>query len=308
MNDNRDIGYSAIFLGVGIWFFFWGFMRLRRKRKIENIPTSTVRGLAMGLVEVIGKAKKRLNLISPLSGTECTLYRYSVERYKQSGRSGHWVTIARGDSFVSPFWLDDGTGKILVFPHGSELILPVSYEFRTGLGRDLPAKLIAFLEENNISYSSFLGNRPLRFKEWLIHEDDTVYVLGTAKTKGPADYLKSHNEKLTQRLEELKNNPQEMSKVDLNQDGEINAQEWDLAVSKIERQLLEEELRTPLLQESPDALIGKGEGEVYIISDYSQKELLQRLTWESFLGVFGGTALTLGMLGYLLFRLNICRF
>jgi len=308
MSDNRDIGYSAVFLVVGIWFFFLGFMRLRRKRKIENIPTSTVRGLAMGLVELIGKAKKRLNLISPLSGTECTLYRYTVERYQQSGRSGHWVTIARGDSFASPFWLDDGTGKILVFPHGSELIIPVSYEFRTGLGRELPVKLTAFLETHNISYRSFLGNYPLRFKEWLIHVDDTVYVLGTAATIGPADYLKSHNEKLSQRLEELKNNPQEMSKVDLNQDKEISAQEWNLAVSKIERQLLEEELRTPSPQENLEVLISKGEGEVYIISDYSQKDLLQRLTWESFLGVFGGAVLTLVMLGYLLFRLSICRF
>jgi hypothetical protein len=153
-----------------------------------------------------------------------------------------------------------------------------------------------------------LGTYPLRFREWVIHVDDAVYVLGSATTTGQADYLRSHNEKLIQRLEELKSNPQERAKVDLDQDKEISAQEWDLAVKRIEKQLLEEELKTPLPAQNPEALITKGEGEAYIISDYSQKDLVQRLTWESFLGVFGGAVLTLAMLVYLLFRLNICRF
>lgn len=70
MSDNRDIGYATFFLGSGIWYFFWGFKRLRRKRKIENIPTSTVRGLAIGLVELIGKAKKMSSITSPLTATQ----------------------------------------------------------------------------------------------------------------------------------------------------------------------------------------------------------------------------------------------
>jgi hypothetical protein len=32
--------------------FFFGFMRFRRKRLIQNIPTTTIRGMAIGLVAV----------------------------------------------------------------------------------------------------------------------------------------------------------------------------------------------------------------------------------------------------------------
>src|SRR3989338_7313172 len=99
MSNDRDIGYAAFGFGFGIWFFSRGFNRLRRKRLIENIPTSTVRGLAIGFVELVGKARRKNILKGPLSNSDCVLYRYSVERYEQRGKSSQWVTIAQGNSF-----------------------------------------------------------------------------------------------------------------------------------------------------------------------------------------------------------------
>ena len=132
-SDSEVISHAVIFFCVGVFSFFWGFMRLRRKRKIENIPTSTVRSLAMGIVELTGKAEVSKGLKSPLTNAECTLYRYTIEEYRRSGKSGHWVTIAKGDSFSCFFWLNDGTGKVMVLPRGAEFIMPVDYEFSTGL-------------------------------------------------------------------------------------------------------------------------------------------------------------------------------
>jgi len=40
MRDGPDIGYTVVGFGFGILFL--GFKRLRRKRLIENIPTSSV--------------------------------------------------------------------------------------------------------------------------------------------------------------------------------------------------------------------------------------------------------------------------
>ena len=128
----EGIIWPAIFLVGGLIGFFWGFMRLRRKRLIENIPTSTIRGMALGLVELIGRAKKDKPLISPLSLTPCVLYRYTVERYEKRGRHSSWVTVAKGSTFYCPFWIDDDTGKVLVFPQGAELILPIHYQFTSG--------------------------------------------------------------------------------------------------------------------------------------------------------------------------------
>ena len=178
MSDSRDIVYAMFGFGFGIWGFFSGFKRLRRKRMVENIPTSTIRAMALWLVELRGKTQEVTRLKSPLTNSECVLYQYLVEEYRRSGKSGHWVTIASGNSFNCPFWLDDTTAKVLVFPQDAELILPVDYQFSTGMFKAFPANLIEFMEKNAISYKSWLGTRTLRFKEWFIIPGQDVYILG----------------------------------------------------------------------------------------------------------------------------------
>jgi len=303
MSDNRDVGYAILFFGFGIWSFFKGFKRLYEKRLIENTPTSTIRGLAMGLVELTGKAEKIKTFRAPFSGSECVFYRYTVERYQSSGRSGRWVLIASGDSQYCPFYLNDGTGKIMLLPQGAELIMPVNYEFKTGLGKSLPDNLVDFMDGNGLTHRGIFGNYSLWFKEWFIVPDETVYVLGTAqKTSAP---LNNHGERLVKRLEELKKDPQQMSEVDHNKDGIISEDEWDKAVARVEQKLLEEELKSQPEDDSIDVVIEKGdEKQVFIISDQSQSQITKGLSWQVLLGVFGGAALSLAMLTYLLFRLN----
>jgi hypothetical protein len=264
MSDKgNDIVYAAFFLGMGILSFFKGFKRLNEKRLIENTPTSTVRGLAMGLVELAGKARKTRVIKTPLSGIECVFYRYTVERYQRSGKSGKWVVIASGDSCYCPFLLDDGTGTIVVSPQHAELIMPVDYRFETGPCRSLPDNLIDFMVNNGLEYRGFLGNYSLRFKEWFIEPDDDVYVLGTA---------------------------QKRAEVNTDKDGIISQEEC-----------------APTAQgDTADVVIGKGDvKQAFIISDESQTQITQGLSWQVFFGVFGGATLSLAMLAYLLFRLRI---
>ena len=304
MSNHRDVGGAAVTFGIGIWSFFWGFTRLRRKRLIENTPTSTVRGLAMGFVELIGQAEKARTFTSPLTQTECVLYRYTVERYERSGRSGNWVVIASGDSDYCPFWLDDGTGKIMVFPQGAELMMPVDYQFQTGFDRTLPRNLVEFMQSNGLRHGGFFGGNSLRFKEWVLVPGETVCLLGTAKKAG--DLFNNHKETLLQRIEEVKSHPQQMTAVDENKDGSISEEEWDNAVKKVEQALLEEELKSSSPDNSIDVVIGKGDArQVFILSDESQTQLLKHLSWQAFLGVFGGAVLSLVMLAYLLFHLSV---
>jgi len=245
-NESGDILYALFGLGFGIWSFFFGFNRLRRKRLIENIPTSTIRGLAMGLVEIHGRAKANPPLKSPFTKTDCTLYKYTIEEYRSSGKHSRWVTINSGNSFSSPVILDDSTGRAEVFPSGAELFMPIDYTFCTNIFSDTPHTIIEFLENNNIQYKNWIGKRSLRFKEWYIKEDEEVYVLGTAK------------------------NPE---------------------------------------NSSLDAIIVKGDVEpVFIISDHSEKELTKKLATHCFLRIYGGAALSLASLAYLLYRFLIIGF
>ncbi|MFH1239441.1 MAG: GIDE domain-containing protein, partial [bacterium] len=223
---------------IGGTAFFWGFKRLGRKRLIENIPTSTVRGMAMGLVELIGQVKARVGLKSPLTNTDCVFFRYTVERWRSSGRSGRWVKINEGDSFLSPFYLDDNTGRVLVDPKGAELMMPVDYEFTTGWGKDLPANLIMFMAKGNLRYSGIFGQYRVRFREWRIYPDQQVYVLGKAKKS--ADFVGGHKETVLERLRDLKKDTAGMAEVDANKDNQISPEEWEAIRQKIEQEVLEQ--------------------------------------------------------------------
>jgi hypothetical protein len=261
----------------------------------------------MGLVELSGKTKKITPLKSPLTNTDCVLYKYLVEEYRSSGKSGRWVTIASGDSLSCSFWLDDGTGKIMVFPYGAELFWPIDYEFNTRGWGSLPPNLVGFMDSNAISYKSWLGARRLRFKEWYVCEDETIYVLGTAKASEISTI--GHKEQLMQRLAELKRNQEKMKEVDIDKDGKVSLEEWDLAVAKVEEQVLKEALKAAPPENSDDVIITKGDVEkIFIISDYSQKDLTKKLSVQSLLGIYGGAALSLFLLGYILLRLGIFRF
>jgi len=300
----RETLYFLAFFCFGVWSFFWGFKRLRRKRLIENIPTSTIRGIALGLVEIIGKAKRKTPIQSPLTKTDCVLYRYTVERYEQRGKSSRWVMVTQGNSFYCPFLVDDGTGQMLVLPKDAEMILPIDYEFVTGWFATIPQNLIEFMQGNGISYQGFLGNYKMRFREWYITEYDDVYVLGTANKTN--DFTNNHQENLLKRLSELKKDTTFMSQADKNQDGNISQEEWDAAVSKVEQEVLEKELEENKNNDLTDVIISKAEGEKsFIISDQSQKDLRHKLGMQAATGVFGGGVLALFMLYLLLVSLGI---
>ena len=77
--------WSFVGFGAGIYFFFRGFSPLQRKRFIQNIPRSTIRSAALGLVEVSGKVEGPYTIIAPLSEMDCFHYR-AVAR--QEGERG----------------------------------------------------------------------------------------------------------------------------------------------------------------------------------------------------------------------------
>lgn len=261
-SSSKDIGYAFYGLGFGIYSFFHGLICYRKKRAIESIPTSTVRGLAMGLVELNGKAKATKLIVAPLTANECAFYRYTVERYESSGRSGQWVLISSGDSDIIPFTLEDDTGKIMVLPKGAEFVMPVDYEFSTRFGEIIPDNIVRFMA--SIEHGGMGGS--LRFREWHIKPDESVFVLGTAKK-----FL-------------IKN-------------------EAYMPLSLESEAIVAE---SPSAQEAIDVMIAKGDNrDIFIVSDESQTQVVKGFSWQAITGVWGGAALTLAMLAYLLFRFGL---
>ncbi len=167
---------------AGIFFFFRGFTWFRQKKLIENTPTSKIRSMAMGPVEIFGAISPGKDGVikSPLTKNDCVYYRYLVEEYRNSGKTSSWVAIKKGQD-GKLFYLKDETGSVLVDSKDSEVNIPADFNFTTGLGTDPPQNVKEFLRSNNLRFEGFLGiNKSMRFTEYIIAPNDKVYIIGTA--------------------------------------------------------------------------------------------------------------------------------
>ncbi len=100
--------YSAALAPAGLYWLYYGF---KRRRAIEDIPTSRIGSAAQGYVEVSGEAF-RLPEIEPLfswGGVACLWYRTVGESVPEDGMDGTH----------KPFGIRDRTGAAVVFPRGA---------------------------------------------------------------------------------------------------------------------------------------------------------------------------------------------
>lgn len=266
---------------LGIYAFIRGFFLLRRKRFIQDIPRSTIRGAPLGLVEVTGKAQGPYTIIAPLSEEDCFYYRAVI--WSKGERSG-WHKRAE-ESLAAPFFLDDGTGKMMVDPRGADSDLPPLFceEYES----NAPEHLRHFLSRHAVP-SGF----PLKLEEYCIRPGDTLFAMGMLRENsgavgsghGDAGFLSPEA-------------------ADLERRGEMEA-DWPGAdsgtkanLSQISRPSAEFDLHSPVV------LAGTGNRPLFLSSS-SQGEIVRTLALRSGLYIWGGPILTLICFWYLLKQLG----
>ena len=74
---------GALFLAGGSVSLFYGFSRLKKYMLINNTPTSKIRSVAMGLVEIKGSVVAKDTLKTPFSNQDCIYYEYEVREYRR---------------------------------------------------------------------------------------------------------------------------------------------------------------------------------------------------------------------------------
>jgi len=189
---------GLLFVLIGIALFAVGLYFHKKKQLIADTPTSTIRSIAIGLVEIFGHVipiKERV-FKSPFTDKDCVYYKYTIEEYRSSGKSSHWVTIKKEEQ-RDLFYLKDETGMVLIDPTGAQIEARRDFEFQSGFGKDPPEQVIRFLTAHNLTHEGFLGfNKTMRYQETLIAPDDTLYIMGTAgtnpfKKEGTANHVDS---------------------------------------------------------------------------------------------------------------------
>jgi len=190
MTDEMKIYLIAVIgIIVGLALFFQGLKKMKLKRTIQNTPTSKVRSIAMGLVELIGKAAPFQQTIkSPFSQADCVFYKYTVEEYKletttdsdgNTKTEGRWEEIQSGRS-DNLLCLEDDTGTVPVNPDRAEVAIPVDRVITSSDYGNFASTISAFFDSQSIIFGSTFG-RQLRFTEHYIEPGDPLYVLGTAE-------------------------------------------------------------------------------------------------------------------------------
>jgi hypothetical protein len=216
------IGFqSGVLPGLlGIGCFVGGFNLFLLKRRIENTPTSRIRSLAMGMVEIYGRASRQYALVAPMTQSPCVYYR--VRRYRRDSRN-NWRQTSDTNSGHVPFLLEDSTGRVTVDPRGASISGGVSQNGAAG-----QANMLFGLRGES--------NNNEKWVEETIAEGASLYVLGTAsirKIEAP-----SLQERKIEKLRELKLDRAALHAYDADGDGRISAEEWQTAREEVEDQVL----------------------------------------------------------------------
>lgn len=181
------------------------FKRMHKYFMIRDTPTSTIRSMAIGLVEINGRAEADVYIGTKHSGAACVYYRYKLQEYQEveteDGTSYQWVTIGRGSDHI-PFTARDETGTVHVNPAGADFHVPKKLiAYRTSSGGEPAINIVTALRvwlfkkkiefnRSSTGYYIFLpdekhllapsvGDR--RSHEHFIEPEGFVYIMGTAK-------------------------------------------------------------------------------------------------------------------------------
>ncbi len=216
---------AGVIPGLLAFLLLWsGFYFIRLKRRVENTPTSKVRSIAMGLVEVHGCARRMYALVAPMSQSACVFYR--LRKYRRD-KNQQWKLVREVDSRHVPFQVDDGTGRVTVDPNGARVAAKTR---QTGYPGESALTFSAFKQE----YADE------KWVEDLIYEGTNLYVLGYARPL--KEERMSLADRTRARLRDLKLDRQALHRYDADGDGRIDEVEWQQARRDTEQAALREHL------------------------------------------------------------------
>jgi hypothetical protein len=321
---------SAVAIAGGLYLFMRGFRLLARKRLVLNTPASKIRSASLGLVEVNGRAAGPYSLPAPITGSPCYLYRTIVWRQDEESKSHEWKKVAE-ESLNVFFFLDDGTGQLLVNPAGADLDLHCDFRQaydQTWTSR-LPDRASTFLDRHGITP----GGNHFRIEEWTIRPNDALYIIGTIaenpgigsssphaleSRKAAAGYSGSSSSPEVIRLSgrspsSVAGDTTQQAKIAaaLQKAGIASPVAWEAANVSDRDITVQEPPRispvsinggdeAPALDERPGfnlsspIMLMKGENNpTFLISWHSQRDLVRSLAWKSAAMIWCGAGLTL---------------
>jgi hypothetical protein len=174
----------------GLYFIWFGFRRWRQRTLIRDTPSESAQSLSIGPSEVTGTAVPTPEgaMTAPFSDEECVVAEYEVEEYDTSGDDSSWDTVEQG-TFFCPFFVDDGTGKVLVRPHDDTNYdldpddWSKTYVDSSSRGPQPVQWFVQNTDGIGFPSDSSGKNNDRKYKQNLIRTNETVYTFGTVQPR-----------------------------------------------------------------------------------------------------------------------------
>ena len=151
----------AIAVVIGAVLFLWGLKSRRDSLAATQISGSSIANIGIGAVQVRGKATGGQHLTSPISGVFCYYYKLQVEKWVKQGDQVTWQAY-KNETGQQNFYLDDGSGRVLVDLQAVEFDLPATLQAEIGINsahycKVDPSAGIARLGENQLHAALIAG-------------------------------------------------------------------------------------------------------------------------------------------------------
>ncbi len=273
--------------GLAAAVLLWGLWRGMRcfavARDLLDTPLSRLRSVAQGYVAIEGLAQLMPGptILSPLTGTHCAWWSYSVEYGR--GKQRDIIAKATSDDL---FYLVDDSGRCVVDPVGASIEPGVSRCWR-GAGEQ-PGRI------PEPGWDALFTFGPYTYRERLVPLNASVFARGWYHTQR-AVQDGGEQQDLRELLVQWKQDRRTLlQRFDADHNGEIDQQEWETA-----RAAALEKIRAERFSEAapPDCdVLGKPpDHRAYVLSARRRPVLVSRWRWR------GTLALALGLLagGYL---------
>lgn len=165
-------------LGIGSYLFISGFRMLRYKRMILNTPLAKIHSASIGLVEVTGTPTGPKTLVAPVTGDACYYYRVQAWQWKESDNKHSWEQVL-DESVYLPFFLEDGTGRVLIDLQGAEMDVHRSFSDEIGASLFSSRELLPTNIRNFLLKRGLVPYEKIKIEERIIPQGFPLFVFGT---------------------------------------------------------------------------------------------------------------------------------
>ena len=223
MQDNVRlyVALAACCASAAAYAIYRLFASMARDRFVTDTPLVRIRSAAQGYARIEGHAGRTDPdiLLAPLSGRPCVWWDFHISiRETDSRGNSKWTQLESATS-VTPFALADLDGKCLVGPVGAE-VTPTDTDTWYG---DTPRPVAGPPQHGWIGSL----DHTYRYTERLIAPGTRLSVLGELRSHADERGVDSDARSL---LDTWKaDQPQLLARFDADNDGRIDAQEWQAA-------------------------------------------------------------------------------